>query len=111
MREEKAVYENVIWATDGSEAADRALAHAKALVSESGGQLSVVHCVEYTLPGKGGGGFPLHANEDRRWAGRGARVEGSEGPLEPGELERARAWGARLATSLPAVAGTPVQRR
>ena len=52
MREEKAV-SDVIWATDGSEAADRALAHAKALVSESGGQLSVVHCVEYTLPGKG----------------------------------------------------------
>lgn len=58
------MYKNVIWATDGSEAADRALAHAKALVTDSGGQLTVVYCVEYTLPGKGGGSFPLHANED-----------------------------------------------
>jgi nucleotide-binding universal stress UspA family protein len=58
------MYKNVIWATDGSEAADRALAHATALVAESGGKLSVVCCVEYTLPGKGGGSFPLHANED-----------------------------------------------
>ena len=57
------MYKNVIWATDGSEAADRALAHAKALATESGGRLTVVYCVEYTLPGKGGGSLPLHANE------------------------------------------------
>lgn len=57
------MYKKVIWATDGSEAADRALTHAKALVTESHGQLSVVYCVEYTLPGKGGGSLPLHANE------------------------------------------------
>jgi flavodoxin len=31
-------------------------------------------------------------------------VEDSEGPLVEGELERARAWGAELATSLPGVA-------
>jgi hypothetical protein len=35
----------VIWATDGSEAADRALTYAKTLVSE------------------GGGSYPVHANE------------------------------------------------
>ena len=29
-------------------------------------------------------------------------VEDTEGPLKPGELERARAWGAELARSLPA---------
>ena len=29
-------------------------------------------------------------------------VEDTEGPLEAGELERARAWGAELARSLPA---------
>jgi nucleotide-binding universal stress UspA family protein len=37
------MYKNVIWATDGSEAADRALAHAKALATESGGHLTVVY--------------------------------------------------------------------
>jgi nucleotide-binding universal stress UspA family protein len=58
------MYKNVIWATDGSEAADRAMAHAKALVAESGGKLTVVYCEEFTLPGKGSGRFPVHANED-----------------------------------------------
>jgi nucleotide-binding universal stress UspA family protein len=57
------MYKNVIWATDGSEAADRALTHAKALVAEGGGKLTVVYCEEFTLPGKGGGNFPIHANE------------------------------------------------
>ena len=57
------MYKNVIWATDGSDGADRALAHAKRLVAESGGKLTVVYCVEYTLPGKGGGAYPIHANE------------------------------------------------
>jgi nucleotide-binding universal stress UspA family protein len=50
-------------ATDGSEAVDRALPHAKALAAEGGGPLTVVYCTEYTLPGKGGGSLPVHANE------------------------------------------------
>jgi hypothetical protein len=36
-------------------------------------------------------------------------VEGTEGPLEAGELERARAWGAELARSLPVPAPETVQ--
>ena len=57
------MYKKVVWATDGSEAADHALAHAKALALAGGGSLTVVYCVEYTLPGKGGGSYPVHANE------------------------------------------------
>lgn len=57
------MYKNVMWATDGSESADRALAHAKALAADGGGPLTVVYCEEFTLPGKGGGSFPVHANE------------------------------------------------
>ena len=57
------MYKKVLWATDGSEAADHALAHAKALAVEGGGSLTVVYCVEYTLPGRGGGSYPIHANE------------------------------------------------
>lgn len=57
------MYKKVVWATDGSEAADHALAHAKALAVEGGGPLTVVYCVEYTLPGRGGGSYPIHANE------------------------------------------------
>lgn len=37
-------------------------------------------------------------------------VEDSEGPLEEGELDRARQWGEELASSLPAV-GTAAQKR
>ncbi len=58
------MYKKVMWATDGSEAADRALAHAKALAAEGGGSLTVVYCEEFTLPGKGGGSYTVHANEE-----------------------------------------------
>ena len=34
-------------------------------------------------------------------------VKGTEGPLKPGELERAQAWGEKLAHSMPAVSETP----
>ena len=57
------MYKHVLWATDGSEAADRALPHAKALAAEGGGPMTVVYCEEFTLPGKGGGSLPVHANE------------------------------------------------
>jgi nucleotide-binding universal stress UspA family protein len=62
------MYKKVIWATDGSAAADRARAHAKALAAEAGGSVSVVYCEEFTLPGKGGGSYPVHANEDEMQA-------------------------------------------
>jgi nucleotide-binding universal stress UspA family protein len=58
------LYNKVIWATDGSEAADRALPHARTIVAESGGSLLVLYCEEFTMPGKGGGSVPVHANED-----------------------------------------------
>ena len=58
------MYKKVIWATDGSEAADQALAHAKTIAAESGAPLVVVYCEEFTLPGKGGGSVPVHANEE-----------------------------------------------
>lgn len=57
------MFNKVIWATDGSEAADRALPQAKAIAAESDAPLVVVYCEEFTLPGKGGGSLPLHANE------------------------------------------------
>jgi nucleotide-binding universal stress UspA family protein len=57
------VFSKVIWATDGSEAADRALPQAKSIAADSGAPLVVVYCEEFTLPGKGGGSLPIHANE------------------------------------------------
>lgn len=58
------MFKKVIWATDGSSFADRALPLARTLASESGAPLLVVYCEEFTLPGKGGGSVSVHANEE-----------------------------------------------
>jgi nucleotide-binding universal stress UspA family protein len=58
------MFKKIVWATDGSGSADKALAVAKMLATESGGELVAVHCEELTLPGKGGGSLPVAANED-----------------------------------------------
>lgn len=56
-------FATVIFGTDGSAGADRALDLARMLASDSGGHLHVVHAEELTLPGKASGRFPVHANE------------------------------------------------
>lgn len=58
------MFKNVIWATDGSAAADQALTVATRMASEAGGELTAVHCVELTHPGKAGGRYPVYADED-----------------------------------------------
>jgi nucleotide-binding universal stress UspA family protein len=58
------MFKKVVWATDGSEAADQALPLARTLAAEGGGELVVVHCVELTVPGKSGGIYPIYADED-----------------------------------------------
>jgi nucleotide-binding universal stress UspA family protein len=58
------MFKKVLWATDGSEAADLALAHAKAFANEPGAELVAVHVEEFTVPGKGGGSLPVQANTD-----------------------------------------------
>jgi nucleotide-binding universal stress UspA family protein len=55
------MFETIIWATDGSEAADRALPYAKALAEGRDGRLVVVHVKE--LLGGRAGGYPVLANE------------------------------------------------
>jgi len=56
------MFRNVIWATDGSEHADRALATALTLVEEGRGKLFVVHANE--ILGGRGAGYPVFADED-----------------------------------------------
>jgi nucleotide-binding universal stress UspA family protein len=58
------MFKKVIWATDGSEHADRALELARSLVSENGGSLLALHSVEHMV---GKGGAPTEfADEDER---------------------------------------------
>jgi nucleotide-binding universal stress UspA family protein len=45
------VSKKIVWATDGSEAAELALAHAKTLAADGGDELLVLSCEEMTSPG------------------------------------------------------------
>jgi nucleotide-binding universal stress UspA family protein len=60
---DQGMFKTVVWATDGSEAADQALPHAKSFASDPGASLVVVHVEEKTLPGKGGGSRSKYASE------------------------------------------------
>jgi nucleotide-binding universal stress UspA family protein len=85
------MFKRLVWATDGSEAADLCLPLVKTLAAESGGEVLVVYCEELTLPRKGGGSFPVHANEDELQA----KIEAQVGQLSrveaPARLEKTRA--------------------
>jgi nucleotide-binding universal stress UspA family protein len=61
------MFKTVIWATDGSEAADQALPFAKDLVRGASRQLVVLHNKERLVGGRTAG-FPLYADEDEREA-------------------------------------------
>jgi nucleotide-binding universal stress UspA family protein len=84
------VFKKVIWATDGSEAADRALPLARSLAAESDGSLLVVYCEEFTLPGKGGGSVPVHANEEELQAKIARQVAEASGNGVKATLESTR---------------------
>jgi nucleotide-binding universal stress UspA family protein len=56
------MFRTIVWATDGSEAADRALPFARELASGDGAKLIVVHCNELAI-GRAGG-YPVLADED-----------------------------------------------
>jgi nucleotide-binding universal stress UspA family protein len=90
------VYSKVIWATDGSDAADRALAHARAAAAQTGSPLLVVYCEEVTMSGKGGGRFHVHANEHEVQAKIKRQVAelSSDGVSATLEMTRSRAGGA-----------------
>jgi len=62
------MFKKIIWATDGSDSADRALEYAKAFVTEGGATLIAVHSIE-TLGGPGSrGAFPADLDEDAHQA-------------------------------------------
>jgi nucleotide-binding universal stress UspA family protein len=56
------MFKTILWATDGSEAADAALPYARGLAEDAGHALVVVHSKEL-LRGRAGG-YPMYANED-----------------------------------------------
>jgi nucleotide-binding universal stress UspA family protein len=62
------MFKKIIWATDGSESADRALELVKALVSQNGSTLVAVHSVDFVVGPGAKGTVPLEADEDEREA-------------------------------------------
>lgn len=58
------MFEKVIWATDGSEHADRAMPRAIQLAADNGGELHVVHVVEKLMSARASG-LDAFANEDQ----------------------------------------------
>lgn len=58
------MFKKIVWATDGSDAADQALLTAREMAIDDDGELVAIHCVEFTMPGKGGRRMPVYANEE-----------------------------------------------
>ena len=65
------MFKKIVWATDGSKNADRALTVAKSLAAEQGAALTIVHVVQRIASGKAKG-FNLVR---RRGRGRGESEE------------------------------------
>lgn len=77
------MFETIVCATDGSEAADRGLSYVKELASRFGSAVVVVHSVEFLL-GPRGGGQPVHIDEDQLQA----KVKGQVGSCETRDWTR-----------------------
>lgn len=56
------MFKKIIWATDGSAAADKALPVVQGLAAEGGASVEVVHVVEHLIA-PGASGDPVHADE------------------------------------------------
>ena len=100
------MFKKIVWATDGSDSADKALALAKVLVNDSGGELVAVHCEERTLPGKGGGSYSLAANEEDLKSKIERQVSELTGDGIKATLETSRAFVGNAAHEIAAAAET-----
>jgi nucleotide-binding universal stress UspA family protein len=74
------MFKKIVWATDGSEGADRALEVAKSIATENKASLIAVHAVEYLM----GKGVALQDVDDDE---RQAKVRGQVGALSAAGLE------------------------
>ena len=86
------MFEKIVWATDGSEDADRAMSYAKELAIKENGELVVMHVVE-TFTAHHAAGLPVHMDEAELKAKveRQAEEIRGEGIEARAEILRARA--------------------
>lgn len=93
------MFKKIIWATDGSPSAERALPYAKELAREGGGSLLVVHAVE-TFTGSRAAGLPLNAEEDEMKARIEQQVEQLKADGVDAELKVVAGLGAHAAHAI-----------
>jgi len=86
------MFEKIVWATDGSEDADRAMSYAKELAIKENAELVVMHVVE-TFTAHHAAGLPVHMDEAELKAKveRQAEEIRGEGIEARAEILRARA--------------------
>jgi nucleotide-binding universal stress UspA family protein len=98
------MFKTILWATDGSANADRALPVAKELAEAKGGRLVVAHCREL-FSGRAAG-FPVNADEDELLAKvREQAAELKSAGLDV-KLEVATATAAHVSHVIAEIAGT-----
>ena len=68
------MFKTIVWATDGSEAADSALPHVKALAEAAGASVVVVHAVESFVSGYSAG-LPIYGDTEEVKAKISAEVD------------------------------------
>ncbi len=73
------MFKKILWATDGSESADRALDLIGSLASQGGAELLVLHTVERMIGPGGRGAAELHPDEDELQAKIARQVEDLKG--------------------------------
>lgn len=81
------MFKTIVWATDGSEAADNALPYARALAKQDRAALTVIHSEEFLVGPRAG---PVHPDEEALQA----KIKGQVDELRAQGMEPASCWSA-----------------
>jgi len=93
------MFTKIIWATDGSASAERALPYAKEMAQKDGASLVVVHAVE-TYAGSRAAGLPLYVEEEEMQKRVEQQVEELEHEGIDTELKMVTGLGVRAAHAI-----------
>jgi nucleotide-binding universal stress UspA family protein len=93
------MFKKIIWATDGSDSAGRALPYARGLAQQEGASLVVVHAVE-TYAGSRAAGLDLYVGEEEVQRSVEAQVEALQAEGIDASLEMVTGLGVRAAHAI-----------
>jgi nucleotide-binding universal stress UspA family protein len=95
------VFKTIIWATDGSASAEKALPVATGLVQTLGGRLVIAHIEEVTI---GHAGAPMRAGDEAQQAALNDQIRKAEDAGVPFEFRSARAAAGDAASAIVHIA-------